>query len=99
MYKRQDGPRLSLTDPELAPFVYRLHTVSVHRGNITFTLCGICAVLEHIKWSHDGLKQRAIGLKRCCKDESLGSVKSIRLRPILMHMLFSLCCIEQLLLN
>ena len=49
----------------------------------------LCAVLEHVEWSHDGLKrctnglkQCANGLKQCCNGENLGSIKSIGLCPI-----------------
>ena len=28
------------------------------------TLCGICAVLEEVEWSHNGLKRYATGLER-----------------------------------
>ena len=42
----------------------------------------LCAVLEHVKWSNNRLKQCVNGLKCCCKGENSGSVKSVGLRPI-----------------
>ena len=83
-------------DVELAPFAHRFspswdhfHTESKFQD---LSLCAftlnykpgklLCAVLEHVEWSHDGLKRCVNGPKRCCNGENSGSVKSVGLCPI-----------------